>query len=176
VPMPDPMSERHIEDDIAHADGQEVSELIGVVGNIFGRFKRSPPAGLAASVRHWRGLTVGEVVTLVEKFLDENRDRFPGGSGERMLAPLEAALREALAKKRGPAPPRKPARAEPPPPRRRVVEVHTASGMPDLIIDDPAAPVPRSGPMPAPAGRPGALAGYEEGGTAIGGDDPPEAA
>jgi hypothetical protein len=166
MPVPDVMDERHIDDDLSHAGDAELGELVGVVGNIFGRFHRSPPSGLAAAVKHWRGLSVAEVVTVVQRFLDQHRDKFPGGSAERMLPPLEAELRKALAEKRPPAVVRKAVRSEPPP-RRRVEIPTVGDAPPDVFVTGQGASEPQS----SPAGRPGAQVGYEASGEPILKDD-----
>jgi hypothetical protein len=161
-PMPEMFEDR---DDHMPSGEYELSQLIGTIGNLYVRRGLCPPSQLKAALKGWRGLSIHEIVEVVERHLEEHQERFRG-SGDGLFPLLEAELRKTLAAK-SPALDRP--IAKPQSRRRRVVQVHTASGVPDLLIDDPSAPMPTEKPSPA-SPQLSALPGFESSGRPIGED------
>jgi hypothetical protein len=130
------------------------------------RSKLSPPSQLRDAARHWLGLSLDQIVEVLQRHLNEHRPSYTSGSADGHFWQVERAVREALERKH-PVP-----HVEEPKPqsrRRRVIRVHTASGIPDLIVDDPTARIPRG--QATPLEGPSILRGYESAGEPILEDD-----
>ena len=78
------MPDNHTSDDsdarIAQREAQ-VAEIVARCGNIYTRFRLSPPMALRAAAQHWVGLSLDEVARVVEDHLREHK-RLYSGSGD----------------------------------------------------------------------------------------------
>jgi hypothetical protein len=114
-----------------------VAEMVVRLGAAYTRHGLSPPFSLRANAAAWvrQGLTAAELVRILDSHMNRCRQDYRGGAGESLFALFQRDVRQAFEKKHPPLV-RVPAPGKP---RRRVVKVHTASGVPDLIVDDPRA-------------------------------------
>jgi hypothetical protein len=134
------MSDNHTSDDsdarIAQREAQ-VAEIVARCGNIYTRFRLSPPMALRAAAQHWVGLSSDEVARVVEDHLREHRRLYIAGAGDRFFYMVEAAIRKAIEAKH----PSRDDELERPRRRssNRVQQVHNASGFPDAFVEGRAA-------------------------------------
>jgi hypothetical protein len=138
----------------------ELAELVARCGNVYSRYKLSPPSQLHSAAKYWGGLSQDEIVEVLERHFDEQRRSYVCGSGDGLFWMVESAMRKALEAKhprpRGDVDPERPQRSP------RVFKIHNASGFPDVLVDDPTARIP---PVQA------SLPGYEESGEDDAGED-----
>jgi hypothetical protein len=146
----------------------DIAALVGRIGNLYVRQRLSPPAQLcAAAIRHWLGLSVREIVAVLERHFDEYRREYRSGSGDGLFWMVQRAMQEALASKHPCAQVAEPERSARPR-RRRMMSIPTIAGAPaDVLVDDPTAPLPRD--RAGPRERISSLPGYETSGEPIGG-------
>jgi hypothetical protein len=138
------------EHDAENAKGElELTELVGRIGNCYVRRGLSPPSQLYGAVRHWLGLTHGEIGNAIERHLDEHRWLYTCGSGDGHFWMVEDAIRKAWQAKH---PSIERADDEPEPRRRpsgHVQKVHnTSGGRPDVYVEGRAARQVRRGERP----------------------------
>jgi hypothetical protein len=129
----------------------------------------SPPSQLHGAVRHWLGLTHGEILAAIEQHFAEHHRLYTSGSGDGNFHLVQAAVRRAWEAKH---PPRPRADDEPERPRRRaggVRKVYTAAGVADAIVEGRASRLLRD-PV-SNIERPSGLVGYEQTGEPIGEDE-----
>src|SRR5258707_11429854 len=72
-----------------------VAEIVARCGNIYTRFRLSPPMALRAAAQHWVGLSLDEVARVVEDHLREHK-RLYGGSGDGDFWMVGAAIPKAI--------------------------------------------------------------------------------
>jgi hypothetical protein len=111
--------------------------LCAEIANRYIKQKLSPASQLQPEVvKHWRGLSRREILAIVDTHFSQHRRLYTCGSGDGYFNLLDAAVRQAIEAKH-PAIDREPKRQQRP--QRRVVKIPTASGIDDLIVDDPGA-------------------------------------
>src|SRR5262245_29579683 len=71
----------------------DLGELVGLIGNAYVRRGLSPPSQLHGAVRHWLGLTNGEILGATEAHFSEHRRLYTSGDG--LFWMVEAAVRKA---------------------------------------------------------------------------------
>jgi hypothetical protein len=165
--MPDDHRGGSLKGDAQRADAElRVAEIVARCGNIYMRSKLSPPSRLRDAVKHWLALSLDEIVDVLQRHLDENRHMYLCGSADGNFWQVERDIRQEIERKHPVPHVEEP---KPQPRRRRVIRVHTASGIPDLIVDDPTARIPRG--QATPVEGPSILRGYESAGEPILEDD-----
>jgi hypothetical protein len=151
--------------DARSLQGEErVAQIVARCGNIFTRFGLSPPWALRDAARHWTALSPDEVARVVAEHLDLHHGGYHGGSGDGLFHLVEAAIRKAIEQKY-PRPERQREPERPQRPRNRVVQIPTASGVPDIYVEGDAARVVRD--VESPVERQAVLPGYERAGEPI---------
>lgn len=81
----------------------ELDELVGMIGNRYGRERLSPPSQVCGAVRHWLGLSHREILDILDRHFDEHRRRYTSGSGDGLFWMVEADIRRAWQAKHLPA-------------------------------------------------------------------------
>lgn len=144
----------------------ELDGLAGRIGCAYVKRGLSLPFHLREALKQWRGLSQDEIVAVLEKHFEDCRRFYSAGSGDQHFAMVRSAIGKAMDAKdlfR--------ARVEPERPRRRRTDgarkVNNASGIPDLLLDDPRAVRLLRNRNQAPVERPSGLIGYEGAGIPI---------
>jgi hypothetical protein len=126
------------DDDRTDSRGEErAAEIVARCGNIFVRYKLSPPAALRDAARHWLGLTPDEIAMVLYEHMDRHRRGYHTGSGDQLFHVLQTDIRRAWQVKH-PAIDREPER--PRRPRQRVVKLHNPSGFADVFVEGSRTP------------------------------------
>jgi hypothetical protein len=115
----------------AARDEVELAQIIARIGNFYTKKGLSPPFALSAVVHQWNGLTIDEMIAVLEKHFDRCHQFYTAGSGSQHFKMVQSAMLKALEAKehRELYPPRSSPR------RSGVRKVHDADGFADAIDD-----------------------------------------
>jgi hypothetical protein len=147
----------------------ELTELVGLIGNAYVRRGLSPPSQLRDAVKHWLGLSHGEILAAIEQHFAEHRHEYRSGSGDGLFWMVEAAVRRAWQEKH---PPRADEELERPRRKRpgRLRPIHHAGGF-DVYDDRDHADAGQEDDRVSDVERSSGLPGYERTGVPIGEDE-----
>jgi hypothetical protein len=136
--------------------------LVARVGNLYVRRKLSPPFHLREVAKHWRGISVPEIVEAIEAYFDANFWRFSSsGSGDQFLGEVSSAVRAAWQKKHPSAAHVDDEPAQPRRKRRGSVRPVPHIGGVDIYDDRDDGDAGHEDDRPSNAERPSGLVGYE---------------
>jgi len=76
-------------------DNFDLDIIVGTVGNLYTRYKISPPFKLRAIVKSWRGLTLTEIVSVLERHFEEHARQYSNGAAEQWFGLVHEAIRKA---------------------------------------------------------------------------------
>jgi hypothetical protein len=115
----------------AAGDKVELAQIIARIGNFYTKKGLSPPFALGAVVHQWNGLTIDEMIAVLEKHFDRCHQFYTAGSGSQHFKMVQSAMLKALEAKqhRELYPPRSSRR------RADVRKVCDADGFADAIDD-----------------------------------------